>query len=522
MKKFESRIIDPILKLIKIHQGYLTQKENLPQLAKLGYMYNTLWYAGRHASYSKVIEKNQCDDNPKYKIDICEPEDEDIENYIYDAWGMHILNGYGPNWNEFSTIVLKGKPLTELEIKLLKPNKTFDEWVEVLTDENFRYSSIYPDRKSVANHMLCVIGNGYGYKNGFIIDEASGANQDITDYGDWMNCTFREDIQKIVDVIMIDPDVEKVIHLTEESQKKHDEEELAKEIKSWGMPYAEFIKSDKYQELIKMFPDKSDAGYTTYYSICSYSKITMLDKDSDPSYINAAVEICEDILLHRDEESKEQKGNVAFAERFLKKHKNNFIDTPEDKVTLSAEQLKLKTQQVKSSFSVEGLPLIKSDRFTQEEYDGMKAKTDAHKCHSEHLKVGKKVWSDKEIGVQITTMMTQNKISEQMLHKFVELLYDTLTYENEKKDLAVFKSGLYKKLGWDKLVPFNRDFWANFGAAPCSMGEHRNIGDVEKGYGAVGMDDIFDNAFDMTYYLTYEVNNILYMFKDNWGHRKHK
>ena len=45
--KFEENIIDPILTLIRENQEYLTQPENLPQLAKLGWMYNTLWYAGR-------------------------------------------------------------------------------------------------------------------------------------------------------------------------------------------------------------------------------------------------------------------------------------------------------------------------------------------------------------------------------------------------------------------------------------------------------------------------------------------
>ena len=45
--KFEENIIDPILILIRDNQEYLTMPENLPQLAKLGYMYNTLWYDGR-------------------------------------------------------------------------------------------------------------------------------------------------------------------------------------------------------------------------------------------------------------------------------------------------------------------------------------------------------------------------------------------------------------------------------------------------------------------------------------------
>ena len=342
--QFEERIIDVILNLIKDNQTYLTQKKNLPQLAKLGYMYNTLWYGGRCASYDGVIEKKvytedggetwegeQCDDNPKYKIEMCEPKNEKIENYIYDAWGMHVENGYGPGWEEFHQVMTLGKPLSELELKELKPNKTFDEWVEILTDPNYKYSSIYPDRRSVANYLLCVIGNGYGFKNGFIIHEAGGADQDSTDYGDWHNAKFRDDIQSIVDTIMADPEVEKVLkHIDVKSSEYKAEklaqeaEKLAQEIKSFGMTYKEFLKSDGYKKLFGRVETKFE-----YYPISSYSKIKMINKNSDPSYIKAGIEICEDILANPPQYKKDynqyQKDEcdkqVKFAEKFLKKFK---------------------------------------------------------------------------------------------------------------------------------------------------------------------------------------------------------
>lgn len=333
--KFEERIIDPILNTIKENQVYLTQPENLPQLAKLGFMYNTLWYGGRHASYNGIIEKNividedetyecdQCNDNPKYKIEMCEPQDETIDNYIYDAWGMHVGNDFGPSWDEFKTIVLEGMPLSDNEIKMLKPNKTFDEWVEVLTDENYEYSELYRNKKEVANHLLCVIGNGYGYKNGFVIYEASGADQDSTDYGDWKNAKFREDIQLVVNEIMNDPEVEKVLKFMDEEADKHRAEKLAREIKAFGMPYDEYIKSDKYEEVNEAF-NKSRGiepnSYHPYYPICNYSIITKFDENTHPSYIKAGIEICEEILAHEEEESKRPE-NVVFAKKFLKKFK---------------------------------------------------------------------------------------------------------------------------------------------------------------------------------------------------------
>lgn len=351
MAKFEKRVINPILNLIKDNQIYLTQKENLPQLAKLGYMYNTLWYGGRCASYEGAIEKNQCDDNPKYKIEMCEPENEEIDNLIYDAWGMHVSNEYGPSWEEFRTIVLEGKELNDNEKKMLKPNKTFDEWVEVLTDKEYRYSSIYPDRKSVANHLLCVIGNGYGLKDGFVILEASGADQDTTIYGDWMNATFREDIQLVVNQVMQDAGVQTAMEKVSELKAKRESEKLAEETKLVGMAFKEFMKlspvdqmivriKNTYKELseeemesllnseeVKQMLDsireeekEEVEEYNCYYPICNYSIISKLTNDSHPSYIAAGIEICEEILAHEEEESQRPE-NIKFAKKFLKKFK---------------------------------------------------------------------------------------------------------------------------------------------------------------------------------------------------------
>lgn len=45
--KFEKNVIDPLLNAISEHQVYLSKRANLPQLAKLGYIYETLFSAGR-------------------------------------------------------------------------------------------------------------------------------------------------------------------------------------------------------------------------------------------------------------------------------------------------------------------------------------------------------------------------------------------------------------------------------------------------------------------------------------------
>jgi hypothetical protein len=332
--QYEERIIDPILNCIKEHQEYLTQKENLPQLAKLGYMYHTLWGAGRIASYNDIISKqsvdegdgeiyyyDQCNDNPKYKIEMCEPINEKIEDYIYDAWGMHVDNGYGSGWVEFMEIMTNKHSTNSLESKLLKSNKTFDEWVEILTDPEYKYSSIFPDRMSVANHLLCVIGTGYGFRKGFVIEKAGGADQDTTDYGDWKNAKFNKDIQKVVDKILNDPEVEKVLKFVEEKKEKHQKEEEEKEIKSFGMPYKEYVKKNK-----ETFQFRSKRKFE-YYSISDSSNISKINKNSHLSYIQAGLEVCEYILEnppkykenYNNYQKKQCDYQVEFAKKFIEK-----------------------------------------------------------------------------------------------------------------------------------------------------------------------------------------------------------
>lgn len=354
--KFEEKVIDPILECIRDNQEYLTQIENLPQLAKLGYMYNTLWYDGRVCWGSDGIlrggakttdedgeETNywDCENNAKYKIEMCNPHNNDIENLIYDAWGMHVRDSEGKNHidsKEFIDLIKNGKPLTELEKKMLKINKTFDDWVEIKTDPNYRYKSLYPNRRSVADHILCTIGNGYGWnRHGFIIEEASGADQDKALYGDWQNAKFGPQIQPVVDAIISMPQVARTIdaakELIQDIKNKREEQEK----KTWGK-YADIDFDDgKIAKILKSFRDKGKKilgmeekePYHPYYPICSSSDIYAILSDEkrirqgiekfDQSYIDAAIEVCQDIMAHQKEESKRPE-NIEFAKKLLFKY----------------------------------------------------------------------------------------------------------------------------------------------------------------------------------------------------------
>ena len=65
--------------------------------------------------------------------------------------------------------------------------------------------------------------------------------------------------------------------------------------------------------------EKNDTKYHEYYPISeNYSIITFFDENTHPSYIDAGIEVCEDILNH---ESEEREDNIKFAKSFLEKFK---------------------------------------------------------------------------------------------------------------------------------------------------------------------------------------------------------
>lgn len=353
LTEFELKVIDPILNCIKDNQEYLTQKENLPQLAKLGYMYNTLWYAGRvcWGSGGKIRVGFSCEDNPKYKIEMCEPLNETIDNYIYDAWGMHVSNEGNESWEDFENTVLGQKELSEIEKMSLKPNKTLEDWIEIKTHPDYQYKSLYKDRRRIVDYLLCTIGTGYGYAKGYIFEEASGADQDSTNYGDWVHATFREDIQTLVNELMALPEVKQTIvtsyeyinNIKEEEKKKTED----RETRMFGMPFEEYLKSPQALLNLNSLREKHNlapvdewtteasvdvfmaqkgqtrdtaavSSYRPYYPICEYSNITKFDKNTHPSYIQAGIEVCEEILKH---ETEERPQNVKFAKKYLKQFK---------------------------------------------------------------------------------------------------------------------------------------------------------------------------------------------------------
>ena len=50
--------------------------------------------------------------------------------------------------------------------------------------------------------------------------------------------------------------------------------------------------------------------------------ISKFNKNTHPSYIQAGLEVCNEILKHRDEE---EASNIAFAEKYIKKFSNEKV-----------------------------------------------------------------------------------------------------------------------------------------------------------------------------------------------------
>lgn len=360
---YERKVINPILKVIEKNQDYLCKVENLPQLAKLGYMFNTLWYSGRVAyGYDGIVKKGStCENNPKYEIgDHIAYNSEENENLVYDAWGMHVSNDdMSETYDNFRKIVLEGRELSEFEVKERKLNKTFDEWVEIMTDDRYQYKSLFPDRRSVANYLLCVFGTGYGYntQTGMIIKEASGADQDEDLYGEWENSVFEPSISKVVNKVLDVPECKialdsyyNYVKELKEKRKKREREER-KELFGSFLPAINEKRAEKGLEPVSLDDDNfydfisehfdriladrrkevvKERKYEYYPISENFSIITMLDENTHPSYIQAAIEICEDIVAnppqpkdnYNDYQLEQNKYQLEFAKNFLKKWKH--------------------------------------------------------------------------------------------------------------------------------------------------------------------------------------------------------
>ena len=249
---------------------------------------------------------------------------------------------------------------------MFKVNKTFDEWVDVLTDERYEYQ--YENRKAVASQLLCTLGSGYSLnKQGYVIQTASGADQDRDLYGDWENAIFHKDIQKVVDAILAMPEVVVTIDETAKRRQAHWDEEQKKDEESdklfykrieenglWKKEEGKLHREELFRRLDVVWdmldeqlneikakngdttPVKNLMGrrrnsgkYVPYYPITDSSTLyAIFDKEKrkklgikeiHESYVQEGIRVCREILDNAEEENKAHHGtnNVEFAKKFL-------------------------------------------------------------------------------------------------------------------------------------------------------------------------------------------------------------
>ena len=177
--------------------------------------------------------------------------------------------------------------------------------------------------------------------------------------------------------------------------------------------------------------------------------------------------------------------------------------------------------KLKSSFSVEGVPLIKTDRFTQEEVETILNETTCHKSHWNRMMPYAKTWSDEEILEQVESFMSLLLLDEKTVENKINILMTSLSFEDLESDKKFFSEALLTSMGIQGELKLNRYFWGSFGSAPfCIHGERlERLRDL---YGACGMEELFgnQNAFSLRFHLMHAIANALQSFDTEWNELK--
>jgi hypothetical protein len=310
---FNSIMIE-ILEMINDH------RLSTEQVSKLLYVFNILDTAGHNGwgGFDGVL----IDPELQNEVD----DDEEVD-FFYHSKKNHIPVGLLDLYNSFNdklehididrliNILKNGQELSNLEILLLKPNKTFDDWVEIKTHKEYKYNDLYSSRMKVADHLLCTLGNGYDWNKQGYLEYSS-------EVIDWKNVKLPSTLlNRLIEILNI------------------------KEVK---LTYKVFVDKmiDKDKDILKAKEEynkyfglsKPNSNKINYYPISVNSNIyVMADKDKQDrsglynfheSYIKAATEVCLDIYNNKDKSEDlpfiDPKANVEFAIKFL-----SFYNHPE-------------------------------------------------------------------------------------------------------------------------------------------------------------------------------------------------
>ena len=261
------------------------------------------WYDRAHYASRHDADVNLHDwENPKYALIDLRDSIGDYANFIYDAWCAchHEEETYKGG---------KPHPLWS------KVNKTADDWEKVF---RFKYTSLYPDRLSALDQLLCTIGNGLAWnQDGYICHRTVAQEMGDGDIFLGHSTVGRRQLPAPLKQLLKGWRMHKIMFhgfkkmkaaerraVAEDKKLKSSLASLSKLLKKHGAPKKS--KLDKY-----LAPPR-----TTLYPMCKdYSLLCKMPEHAHKSYVEAGREVSTAILKN----GAEPEENVKIAIEFLMK-----------------------------------------------------------------------------------------------------------------------------------------------------------------------------------------------------------
>ena len=196
-------------------------------------------------------------------------------------------------------------------------------------------------------------------------------------------------------------------------------------------------------------------------------------------------------------------------------------------MNVSPEELAKKVHQLKSSFTVEGTPLFKSNRFSDEEMEEMKKESTSHHSHWTGLSPNSKVWTDEEISDQVEIFLKTPSMNQTDFKDKINKILKGLPIEDKNEERKIFKQKIFELLNWTEEKNGISEMWIKFGSAPSAADGkfhgNKKLEKYAKLYGACSMTTIFEGQFsDKFHIFWYGANNSLQEFETFWDEAKRK
>lgn len=221
-----------------------------------------------------------------------------------------------------------------------KPNKTFNEWVELLTDEKYRYSDLYPTKKHVKNNLLCVIGTGYDWNKEGFITELGPMGTDMVIFAGYLGAeekVAKEVRDKIVSIrrhpdINLNNLVERwfqaeiaLSYVDNGWHRASEARRIVNELNEKCAELSEEVGKKLKTEIARTFFEMEQKNafrerkIRTYYPLCEYSNLVTMPDNAHQSYVNAGIEVAKEILANKKEPYESREYARAFLDKWAKK-----------------------------------------------------------------------------------------------------------------------------------------------------------------------------------------------------------